>query len=236
MLLLERGPFQRSLADFRASQKSGLARGADWASIRRVAGNPPRVSTDAHQDHTPSLCGRRADSLASLPDFFAGGCVGPDVGQTKTKNAALPELGKAQRFGQACKSSEGTGICQFETSFWGLPGVSASQRAATLWVNRPLAAALSARALRRSRAVRSFRVRPSVRPATSHIANLTPASVAVSDTHRFYHRLTSENRAQQRPVCPAFSPPFHADRAAQADAVLCVSLKTQKDVPCSRKS
>ena len=236
MLSLESNPFQQSLADFGIRQKSGLARGSDWVSISFASGNPPRVPTDAHQDHTPSLCGQRADRVVSLPDFFAGWGMGPEVGQNKTKNAALHELGKAQQYGQAYKSSEGTGICLFGTSFWGSPHVQALPLAATLWANRPLAVASSARVPQRSPAVASFKARQSVRQAISPIVSLTPANVAGTDTRRPFHRLTSGDRAQNRPVSLGIGHSTHAHRAALADAALRVSLKTQKDSPCSRKS
>lgn len=236
MLLPDVPSFQQSLADFCAVQKSPLAAGVVWATITTATGIPPRDTPFAHQDHTPSLCGRHAYILALLPDFLGRRGVGPNIGRNKTKHAAAHEPGSTRRGGKACDSSEGTGLCLCEISFWRLPLARALRPVATHWANRPSAGESSVRVPRRSPAAALSRVRPSVRQATSPIASLTPANVAGTDPSTSNHRLITGSRARFRAVGPVVRHSSHAHRAALADAVLRVSLKTQKDVPCSRKS
>lgn len=185
MLSPEPASFQQSLADFCALPKAYLAGAPDWVSIRHATGYAHRVPPFAHQDHTPSPDGQRADTLALLPDFSGGRGMDP-VGwyigwYDRTKNAAKREPGQTGRAWQAHKSSEGTGICLFETLFLVWPPALALRPAATLWANRPLAAVPLALVPLRSPAAAFCKARPSVRRATSPIASLIPANVADTD-------------------------------------------------------
>ena len=222
MLSLERSSFQRSLADFAARLTCTLADASVCVSVVQAAGNATSVTSAAHQDHTPSPLGQRVVPTALLPNF-SGGRVGLKTGHQRTKVAANSGWGETHRVGQASKSSEGSGTCLFGKSFLVAPPALALRPAAITLANKPWAVASLARVLRRSPVVAFCKARPSVRPATSPIASLTPANVAGTDPLKTSHRLNFRHLNL-------------AYRAAPADAVLRVSLKTQKDTSCSRKS
>ncbi len=231
---------QQASADFGFPRKLCLAR--DSVSVRVVlaAVFPPRIRAAAHQDHTPSLNGQHAAFSALLPGF--SGKRGPGIGQVKSKTAIQHDLATGQgpsqslNTGQAEKSSEGTGTCQYETSFWGLPFARALPVVAITSANRRLAAEPSARARRLLSAAALHRVRRSARRAILPIASLTPENAAASNSPTSHHPLTSDGRVQPRGATIGVGDPSHAHRAAPADAALRVFLKTQKDIPCSRKS
>ena len=235
MLLPEFLPFQRSLADFLTTSMHCLAGSRVCVSTDDATGNASWVASVVHQDHTPSPLGQRAVPMALLPNFL-GRRMGLNLGHQKIKIAVSVGQGTSRRVGQADKCSEGSGICLFETSFLASSLVVASRLAATPSANRPLAAVLLAQGQRRSPVARSFRGPLSARRATSRTASLTPASVAATDAHTTNNRLNSRPRVAICCIGPSVRHSHIANRAAMVDAVLRVSLKTQKDIPCSRKS
>lgn len=233
MLSLDPTPFQQSLADFCTRQTGDLARTSVCVSMPDTTGFAPWALPLLHRDHTPSLSGQRVKPSALLPDFSK--CRGKEETQATKRKPGITRVVR-----QLDKSSEGTGICLFGTSFWGSQPARPLRHVATPSVNRPLAAVPSVRVPQRSPAAALSKVLPSVQRATSLIASLTPANVAATDPARNHPRLkTRPNLGSRRhDSCAAFGH-FHshiAHRAAPAVAVLRVSLKTQKDTPCSRKS
>lgn len=235
MLSPDSHAFQQSLADLSAQVTRALAQASVCVNVLQAADKAPLVKSAAHQDHTPSPFGQRVVATALLPNFWVG-CVGLDTGQHKIKIAANRGQDKTCCIGQASKSSEGSGTCLSKTSFLASSPVAALRPVVIPSANRPLAAVPSARAQQHLPEAPLFKGRPLVRQVTSPIASLTPANAAGTNTHTIHHRLNFRPRMAYRCASLVFGYSHNANRAAPADAVLRVSLKTQKDIPCSRKS
>jgi len=218
--------FARSSADFSAWGASGLALGADLDRVGPAGGATKNHALCAHQDQTPSPYGQRTVPPNVLP-VFSRRWRGLD-GQAQDRPGCAEPLG-ACRVVPAYKSSEGTGRCPSNISFSALRPAAVWPLAVTRLANRRLAARPLARALRPSPAAALRKVRPSVLRATSPIASsirasATDPSLIIAKTAGRVIRPARLAPAYLNPAQPSLRQGF------------CVFLKTQKDIPCSRKS
>lgn len=170
-----------------------------------------------HLDHTPSPLGQQG-AFSALLSAFSGALV---LGEM-TKKSALRH-GPIVLVRGAGPSRQGTEKGPSRALRAPLSYAAALPLAATRLPNRASWALPSAQVLRPSPAAAFCKGRPSVRPVTSPIASLTRANADPSTN------LTSaaQSRCRIRLNHPAQHPLLRGFR---------VSLKTQKDTPCSRKS
>lgn len=182
---------QQGLADFGASPRPLLA--ASRAGRRvgpaiRAVLNPRPVSH--RRDQTPSPCGRRPVAAPLSPASFVLVCdrvkrYGVTI---KTGSVAFNQGGCVNSVEQTI---EGAGSCLFVHIFLPLPPVAALPPVAIRWANKRLPGAPLAPVPQPSPAAACCKVPPSVRPATSHTASLTPAAadLTAAGRARSAHRL-----------------------------------------------
>lgn len=218
--------FARSSADFSARGALGLAIWADLDRVGPVGGATKNHALFAHQDQTPSPYGQRTVPPNVLP-VFSRRWRGLDA-QAQDRPGGVEPI-DACRVGPAYKSSEGTGRCPSNISFSALRPAAVWPLAVTRLANRRLAARPLARALRPSPAAVLRKVRPSARRATSPIASSIRASAT---DHSLIIAKKAGRTFRSTPLAPAYLNPAQPSLRQGS----CVFLKTQKDIPCSRKS
>lgn len=218
--------FARSSADFSARGVMGLALGADLDRVGPAGGALKEHAPFAHQDQTPSPYGQRSVPPIVLP-VFSRRRRGLD-GQAQDRPGSAEPKG-ACRVGPAYKSSEGTGRCPSNISFSALRPAAVWPLAVTRLANRHLAARPLARAPRRSPVAALPKARPSGLRATSPIASSTRASAT---DHPLIIAKTAGRKIRPACLAPAYLNPAQPSLRQG----FCVFLKTQKDIPCSRKS
>lgn len=211
-------PGKRVMADFPKADNALLVRGTNCATVNPVGRVFSKGASSTHLNHTPSPQGQYSTAPCVLPRLFAT-CAGKGMG---TWPASAPEPLARFRVGSAGKSRQGTRTCPSEQSSSPRSPAPGLRPAAIRWANRHLAVPPLARGPRPSPAAALHRARPSARPATSPTASFTPASV--TDPFSGARGFSARRPAMSTPARFAPSRGFR------------VSLKTQKDFPCSRKS
>lgn len=210
---------QHSLAEVRPPQRACLAQAQAWGRFCVAGGASFALRAVGHEDHTPSPNGQPLRNRAALPDFSAGWFSRHRATARKIDR----ELVKRQGVGRTVDSSEGTGTCQFVTSFSRLARQPVLPHVATPSANRVWAAQPSAQARQPSQVGRWRRAQPSAPQLTSVIASLTPANVT---------DLAPLTALPAIGAGRAVSPSIFIStgtRAALADAAFCVACYRQRN-------
>jgi len=209
---------KRALADFSRNWCGPLAVLSASATVADVECDSPQEPSLTHLNHTPSPQGQYNTALFVLPHFFGFHQKG---GATHALAPGVePQL--CSRVGFASKSRQGTATCPSRLFHLPSSPVQGLQPVATRLANKRWVARPSAQVLPRSPAAALPKVQPSVLRAMSPTANSTPADV----TKTTFGVRGFEPR-RPRSSHPARRLPLRG---------VCVSHKTQKDIPCSRKS
>ena len=209
---------QHTFAEVPFGTGAGLAPLRAWAKLALASGTSFVLRAVGHEDHTPSPIGQ-SRAGAGLPDFSKGWFSRHKAADRKTDR----ELVKRQGVGRIVDSSEGTGTCQFVTSFSRLARQPVLPHVATPSANRVWAAQPSAQARQPSQVGRWRRAQPSAPQLTSVIASLTPANVT---------DLAPLTALPAIGAGRAVSPSIFIStgtRAALADAAFCVACYRQRN-------
>ena len=188
---------QHSLAEVRPPQRACLAQAQAWGRFCVAGGASFALRAVGHEDHPPSPNGQPLRNRAALPDFSAGWFSRHRATARKIDR----ELVKRQGVGRTVDSSEGTGTCQFVTSF----------------------SRLARQPVLPSQVGRWRRAQPSAPQPTSVIASLTPANVTDLAPLTALPAIGAG-----RAVSPSIFIST-GTRAALADAAFCVACYRQRN-------
>lgn len=216
---------QRLTAETGPSCAAGLGFMRLCSNVGIADGGVPQGPLSGYLNHTPSPLGQQGACVALLPLFFGGlpPLAGTALGEKTKPSAPGAEPHAMFRVVGAGTRRQGTEKCPSNPLLQQPSYVQVLPPVATRLSNRDSLARLSGQGPLRSPAAACCRARPSVRPAISPTASLTRANADPSTSLNFAARPLRRTR---------FNPP--AQLALSRD--FRVSLKTQKDTPCSRKS
>jgi len=210
---------QHSFAEAQLPERACLALAQACGRFCVAGGASFALRAAEREDHTPSPIGQPLRHRAALPDFSAGWFSRHRATGRKTDR----ELVKRQDVGQTVDSSEGTGTCQFVTSFSRLARQPVLPHAVTTSANRVWAAQPWAQVRQPSQVGRWRRAQPSAPQPTSVIASSTPANVT---------NLAPITALPAIGAGRAVSPSIFIStgtRAALADAAFCVACYRQRN-------